>query len=144
MTALRIVLLASILCAACAGKADPGLMRTVDSLPLEPEKRSEQLASTQARPGPESRASLPPKVQRAEEAAAITAAIVGIMFSKSSNVTLFGLAPMDENLLFDRRYRHDNRRSTDDDGEDASDDGEAGDPDGAQLVPWITLPVNHE
>jgi hypothetical protein len=139
MSALRLFILSGMLCAACAGtgKPEPGLMRTVDSLPLDPEKRSEQLASTQARPGPESRAELPPKVQQAERATAITAALVGMAFSKSSNVILGVLAPMEENLLFDRRFRHDDHRSsTSSDGDDAPGHG------GTQLVPWIPLPAN--
>jgi hypothetical protein len=83
---------------ACAGSPAPTTMRTLSSLPTDPQRRNDDLESAQARPGPEHRPRSR-KEQRAVTTAATMAAIVGSWFSKSANVVVGVGAPVDENQL---------------------------------------------
>jgi hypothetical protein len=83
---------------ACAGSPAPTTMRTLSSLPTDPQRRNDELESAQARPGPE-RGKRSRTEQRVETTAATMAALVGSWFSKSANVVIGGGAPVDENQL---------------------------------------------
>jgi len=130
----------------CAGRAQPTTMRMLETLPDDPVERSEQVDSTQARPGPEQRKGMSSKMRQVETAAATAAAILGSIFSTSPNVLIGVSAPVDENLLFDPTYREkaERMKKRDEDG-DGKPDGEADGDDGTpgydpnQLVPWIRL-----
>jgi hypothetical protein len=84
---------------ACAGSPRPTTMRTLSSLSSDPQERNEELASSQARPGPENRPGQTKKEARVETAAATAAAIIGTLFSHSPSVVVGVGAPVDENLL---------------------------------------------
>jgi hypothetical protein len=99
MTALPRFAIALVLAlGACAGSPAPTTMRTLSSLPTDPQRRNDDLESAQARPGPERRPRSR-KEQRVETTAATMAAIVGSWFSKSANVVVGVGSPVDENRL---------------------------------------------
>jgi hypothetical protein len=139
----RTALLLGLGLGACAGSAAPTAMRTVSSLPDDPQRRSETLDSAQARPGPEQRPRSK-KAQRVETTAATMAAIAGMIFSKSSSVVLGVGSPVDENLIVDPDARAGKRRGQgggdDDGGGDRDAAGRPGEShDASRLVPWVRL-----
>ena len=120
----------AIALAACAGSPRPAVVPRLDSQSTEPETRQDSLDSARARPGPEARAELSPKAQKLERTAATAAAVVGMLFSTSENVSIGVAFPFDESLLYlPRSHRED-------EDEDEEDDGE---PDAGELLPWIRL-----
>jgi hypothetical protein len=122
---------------ACAGSPAPTTMRTLSSLPTDPQRRNDDLESAQARPGPEHRPRSR-KEQRAVTTAATMAAIVGSWFSKSANVVVGVGSPVDENQL----VGVDGQAAPARDGE-ADQDREpapAAEPvDAGALVPWVRV-----
>jgi hypothetical protein len=112
----------------------------LSELPGDPQKRDAVLDSAAAQPGPEHRKPLPPRLHKAETAAATAAAILGGLFSKTKNVTLGTVSPVDENRLFAPPPPPASRRkASDEDGdEEPSAAPEPADPP-AELVPWVRL-----
>src|SRR5215510_1807776 len=98
-TAMRALFVLALL-GGCAGSTRPAVLPKLSELPLDPGKRDAVLDSANAEPGPEQRKPLPPKMRKAETAAATAAAIIGSAFSKTKTVTLGVLNPVDENRLF--------------------------------------------
>jgi hypothetical protein len=98
---VRVVVLL-LMCTACGGSVRPAVTPKLSELPWDSttgsENRDAVLATSHAEPGPEQK----PKSKRAqkiETAAATAAAWVGLIFSKTSNVTLGGGMTFDENRL---------------------------------------------
>lgn len=123
--------------AACAGPAAPTTMRTLSSLPTDVQRRNDDLASAEARPGAE-RAKRSPKEQRVETTAATMAAIVGSWFSKSANVVVGVGAPVDENQLVGVDGQVMPTRAADDDS-DREPAPPAESVDANALVPWVRI-----
>ncbi|HTE49697.1 MAG TPA: hypothetical protein VK698_02405, partial [Kofleriaceae bacterium] len=80
-------------------------------------------------------------------AAATTAAILGVLFSTSSNVLLGVGVPLDavgtdsDPGPSDRRSKRASKKT--DDGEEEADDPDPPEPvDATKLVPWVQLPTN--
>jgi hypothetical protein len=126
---------------ACAGPMRPAVIPKLSELPADPEKRNAVLDSAHAQPGPENRP-VSKKARKAETAAATAAAVIGVLLSKSANVTLGVAAPVDENLLFeDVPKRKDKRAAKDGEGDrDGDKDAPAEPPvESGTLVPWVRL-----
>jgi hypothetical protein len=123
----------------CAGSTRPGVLPQLSELPGDPQKRDAVLDSAGSQPGPEHRKPLPPKLHKAETAAATAAAVIGSLFSKTKNVTIGVASPVDENRLFAPPPPPPRRTTPDDDSEDKpAAPPESGDAP-AELVPWIRL-----
>jgi hypothetical protein len=125
-----------------AGGARPAVIPKLSELPADPERRNAVLDSANAQPGPEQRKPLPPKLHRAETAAATAAAILGEIFSSTKNVTLGAASVMDENVLFAPSLSPARpKREAAGEGE-AREDGSAPaerEDRPANLVPWVRL-----
>jgi hypothetical protein len=120
----------------------------LSELPGDPQKRDAILDSAASQPGPEQRKPLPPKMHKVETAAATAAAVIGSIFSKTQNVSLGAVSPIDENRLFapappasKRRKARNGDGSGDGDGdgdeEQAAPTAPAERP--VDLVPWVRL-----
>jgi hypothetical protein len=133
----------------CAGPTRPAVLPMLSELPEDPQKRNAVLDSAASQPGPEQRKPLPPKMHKAETAAATAAAVIGSLFSKTQNVTFGALSPVDENGLFGQTPPPSKRKGTggegegDGDGDGDSDKKKASPPVSADrpvdLVPWVQL-----
>lgn len=117
------------------------------ALPDDQNRRNEALDRAAARPGPETRKPLPGKLHTVETGAATAAAVLGMLFSTSSNVLLGASAPIEENALVDPNaaQRPVGTRGAGDKGEDGESDAEDKAPpadtvDASHLVPWVELP----
>jgi hypothetical protein len=124
-------------CASTTPTAAPTAMLDLRALPDDPLRRNERLDSTQVRPAPEDRKSLTPVARQVETAVATAAAFLGMLFTKNPTVLLGASAPVDENLLFEKRYPRDPSK---DDDEDDDEDAALQPVDASQLVPWVKLP----
>lgn len=150
------VLVVLALLGGCAGSTRPSVLPMLSELPDDPQKRNAVLDSAATHAGPEHRKSMPPKMRKAETAAATAAAVIGSLFSKSGNVTLGALSPIDENGLFGETPTPSKRKGTGGDGEGDEGEGEEGEGDGdkkkdkkksspasadrpVDLVPWVRL-----
>lgn len=141
MRALPVFALALALLGGCvgAGGSRPAVIPKLSELPADPERRNAVLDSAVAQPGPEQRKPLPPKLHRAETAAATAAAILGEIFSSTKNVTLGAASLVDENVLFAppppaRRPREGAEREAED-GSTATEREDRPE----NLVPWVRL-----
>lgn len=124
---------------ACAHSAAPAALLDLSSMPDDPQRREELIESTEVRPGPETRKPLPGKLHSVETGAAMAAAVLGMIFSKTPNVLLGGGAPLDENRLVDPSGGKTTRRGEGHgQAEDGAKDG-GGAVDATQLVPWVVL-----
>ncbi|MGE0549263.1 MAG: hypothetical protein AB7O24_23265 [Kofleriaceae bacterium] len=85
MRILSVVLVGAL---GCGSPVRPTVLPTVDSLPDDQQRRDERLESIAVRPGPETRPRLAPKLDAAETVAATAAALLGMAYSRSSNVEL--------------------------------------------------------
>lgn len=120
---------------ACAGPIRPVLINQLSELPGDAQKRDAVLDSAQAQPGPEQRSRLPPKLKKVETVAATAAAALGILLSKTRNVTLGSGGAFEETLLFERKKQP--RRKADSESTPPPPPEEP--IDGATLVPWVRL-----
>lgn len=134
-----------LFCAACAGSMRPAVIPTLSELPKDPERRDAVLDSAHAEPGPEQKPASK-RARKVETAAATAAAVIGVLFSKSPNVTLGMQAPVDENRLFEDapkgKPKQDGQRDADQDGKDkdkAKQPPAASAADATALVPWVRL-----
>lgn len=138
----------------CAGATRPSVLPMLSELPDDPQKRNAVLDSAASHAGPEHRKSMPPKMRKAETAAATAAAVIGSLFSKSGNVTLGALSPIDENGLFGETPTPSKRKGTGGEGDEGEgNEGEGGEGGGdkkkasppasadrpTDLVPWVRL-----
>lgn len=104
---LGVFLLAGCFSAGCvsagsgtgSGSTRPGVMPMLSELPSDPAKRNAILDSSAVVAGPEQRKGMTVKERKAETAAATAAAIIGSLFSKTSNVTLGTATVFDEGAL---------------------------------------------
>jgi hypothetical protein len=126
-----------VLCAGCYSSAfRPAVIPKLSELPAEREQRNGILDQSHAEPGPEQQP-VSKKMRKVETAAATAAAVIGVLFSRHSNVTLGSAATIDENALFERKRK---------DRPNGATDGETEDPapaeptvDTGTLVPWVRL-----
>lgn len=129
-----------VLCAACAGPMRPAVINKLSELPAEPERRDAVLDSAQVQPGPE-RKPASPKARKVETAAATAAAWIGLLFSKTQNVTMGAAAPVDENLLVEpkRKAKREAKPADDNDAEDTEREPAPAElpEEPASLVPWV-------
>ncbi len=132
-----------LLLAGCFGQLDangrPSVIPKLSALPKEPEKRDAVLDQSGATTGPENGKGLTKKERKAVTAAAIVAAVIGSIVSRSSNVMLGMQATVDE----DRHVGKPKHRRTND-GDDAAGSGHGSsalpaDTESGQLVPWVDL-----
>lgn len=108
----------------------PAVMTDLGALRPEQDRRNEQLASTTVRPGPETRKPLPGVLNTVETAAATTAAVLGIFFSKSSNALIGPAIALDSPAPPRRRTAED----------EPNEEEEPAEPiDASQLTPWVKL-----
>lgn len=123
-------------CFATDANMKPALMPNLRELPSDSERRNEYIESTKVR-APENKKPLTGKARQVETAAATAAAVLGIFFSKTSNVLIgpgmsFGGSAV-VRMPGDR----------DADGDGADDDLPPPDEvDAGQLVPWVKLPAS--
>lgn len=129
----------------CAGSTRPSVLPMLSELPEDPQKRNAVLDSAASQPGPEQRKPLPPKMHKAETAAATAAAVIGSLFSKTQNVTLGAASPVDENRLFAPPPPPVKRKPSGGEGEgEGEGDGDKAAPAESadrpvDLVPWVRL-----
>jgi len=125
-----------IICTACAGSMRPAVIPKLSELPTEREQRNGILDQSHAEPGPEQKP-VSKKMRKAETAAATADAVIGVLFSKSANVTLGASSAIDENALFEPKQK---RKQKGEQGEGEQDAAPA-EPavDTGTLVPWIRL-----
>jgi hypothetical protein len=124
-----------VLCAGCYSSSfRPAVIPKLSELPAEREQRNGILDQSHAEPGPEQKP-VSKKMRNVETAAATAAAVIGVLFSRHSNVTLGGAATIDENELFERKPK-----AKPADG-DKDEDEVPAEPavDTGTLVPWIRL-----
>lgn len=81
-------LIACVTAVGCASNVRPAVLHNMEMMPTDRQKTADQLDAAQARPTPETRAPLSPKLQKLELGAASAAAILGWMFSTSDNTVL--------------------------------------------------------
>lgn len=100
------VVLALVLSTGCfggslggTGSTRPGVMPKLSELPGDAGHRDAVLDSSNQSAGPEHRKGMTVRERKVETGAATAAAIVGILFSKTSNVTLGTATTFDENTL---------------------------------------------
>ena len=109
-------------------------------MPAEPEKRDAVLDQSVHTAGPESGKALTKKERKAVTAAAVAAAVVGAVFSKSGSVTFGAATTVDENQLVEGKKQK--RAAT---GQNRDDSGSGSnapapiDQDPGLLVPWVQL-----
>jgi hypothetical protein len=128
-----------ILCAACAGSMRPAVIPKLSELPTEREQRNGILDQSHAEPGPEQKPASK-RARKVETAAATAAAVIGVLFSKTSNVTLGAASIIDENALFERKRKRKTDAKTGDDDKDEAPAEPAVDT--GTLVPWVRLDSN--
>jgi hypothetical protein len=127
-------LLALVACGGTDGPSSvpigPSVMTDLGALRPEQDRRNEQLRSAAVRPGPETRKPLPGVLNTVETAAATTAAVLGIFFSKSSNALVGTAIPLDAPAPPRRRAAEDEPNQEDEPAEPI---------DASQLTPWVKL-----
>jgi hypothetical protein len=126
-----------IFCAACAGSMRPAVIPKLSELPTEREQRNGILDQSHAEPSAEQQP-VSKKARKVETAAATAAAVIGVLFSKSSNVTLGAASAIDENALFERRQQRKRTQAKDGDDDNEATPAEP-DVDTGTLVPWVRL-----
>lgn len=123
-------------CFATDANMKPALLPNLRELPSESQERNEYLESTKVR-APENKKPLTGKARQVETAAATAAAVLGMFFSKTSNVL------MGAGMTFggSAAVRMPGDRDADGDGADDDlpppDEVQAG-----ELVPWVKLPAS--
>jgi hypothetical protein len=123
-------------CFATDANMKPALMPNLRELPSEALRRNEYLDSTKVR-APENKKPLTGKARQIETAAATTAALLGIFFSKTSNV-LIG-----PGITFGGSAVVRMPGDQDADGDDVDDDLPPPDElQAGELVPWVKLPAS--
>lgn len=128
------IALGSAGCFATDANMKPALMPNLRELPSESERRNEYLESTKVR-APENRKPLTGKARQVETAAATAAAVLGMFFSKTSNVL------MGAGMSFGGSATVRMPGQEDADGDGVDDDLPPPDEvDAASLVPWVKLP----
>jgi hypothetical protein len=132
---MRLVALVFLVGCVGGGSARPAVMPRLTELPGDPVKRDAVIDSANATPGPEHRKPLPPKMRKAETAAATAAAILGEMFSTTKNVTLGTGGAFDENVLVEDKPPV---PATQPENSEATHDT---DYTSGALVPWVKLPA---
>ena len=76
----------------------------LSELPSDSERRNAVLDSAHAEPGPEQKPTSR-KARKVETYAATAAAALGLLLSDHKNVTIGSAAPIDENLLFEKKRK---------------------------------------
>ena len=123
-------------CFATDANMKPALLPNLRELPSESQERNEYLDSTKVR-APENKKPLTGKARQVETAAATAAAVLGIIFSKTSNV-LIG-----PGMTFGGSAVVRMPGDKDADGDGADDDLPPPDEvDAGSLVPWVKLPAS--
>lgn len=99
---MRLLAIAVVLSTGCISSTiRPAVIPKLSELPAESGRRDAVLDSGVTTAGPEQRRGMTKKQRAVESAAATAAAAIGLLFSKSSNVTLGGAGNFDENRLFE-------------------------------------------
>lgn len=142
---LALVLLGGCFGLGSGGGSRPAVIPMLSELPSDPAKRNAVLDSANTTPGPEQRKGTTRKERKAETAAATAAAIIGSMFSTTTQVTLGAATQFDENQLIAPHAVPPVRRPA----ENAADGADAAEPEAppasdvgpsnADLVPWIKV-----
>ena len=118
----------------------PGAMPMLSELPNDAAKRDAILDSAAQTAGPEQRGGLTAKERAAETAGATAAAILGSLFSKTTNVTLGASTRLDEGPVGGHRAGPPRAPSVDASAVAAPDAPPAdADASNADLIPWIKL-----
>lgn len=122
-------------CFATDANMKPALMPNLRELPSDTLERNEYLESTKVR-APENQKPLSRKERQVETAAATAAAVLGMFFSKTSNVL------MGTGMTFGGGAAMRMPGDKDADGDGADDELPPPDEvDAAELVPWVKLPA---
>ena len=126
----------------------PAVIPKLSELPVQedPDRSKAVLASAHAEPGPEQRP-VSKKAHKVETVAATAAALIGLLFSKTQNVTLGGASVIDENSLGEKRKQkrkpgQAKQNGKAEDGEGGEDDAKVRPPepvDSDTLIPWVRL-----
>jgi len=125
-----------ILLGACGGSVgmpfrSPAVIPKMSELPADAQRRNDVIDGAAARPTPEQRHGQTAKERKFETRAATAAAILGMWFSKSSNVTLGAGGTFDEGSIVDSHATSSGEKKS---------TAPAAEPiDSKQLVPWIQL-----
>ncbi len=147
---MRVLVVVLVMLAGCIGSGRrPGVMPLLTELPADPGKRDAILNQSTTTPGGENRKPLATKKQRrVETTAATAAAILGQMFSKTSNVTI-GIARDDSDeadaaIAASAAARRRRAAVTDPNAEQTSDPKAEKPPaemfdEHGELVPWLRL-----
>lgn len=110
-------------------------MPDMTQLPTDADKRNAINDQSNQTAGPEQRKTLTRKQRKAETAAALGAAIIGQMFSKTSNVFIGTATTVDENRLFEKSHPRPPGAGSGSSGSAAVEPHEPA----GQLLPWIKL-----
>ena len=140
---MRVRLALTLLCACAGGGGSggggsrPAVIPLLSELPADPEKRNAVLDSATAQPGPEHRKRLPPKLHKAETAAATAAAILGELFSTTRNTVIGTSGLFEENDLVAPAPTRPDRPA----GAPVGGPGAAPEPSvpATELVPWVRV-----
>lgn len=123
-----------VLSTACIGSSvRPAVIPKLSEMPADPGRRDAVLDSSVTTPGAEQRRGMTKRQRKVESAAATAAAALGLLFSKTSNVTLGAAGNFDENRLFEDREQPP-RQTTEEPKETAA---PVENP--RELVPWVRL-----
>jgi hypothetical protein len=85
--------------AGCVGQIRPTIGSALSSLPDEPEKREERLASATAGADVETRRASSAKIKKTETVAVSLAAFLGMLLSTTESALVGFVIPIDENWL---------------------------------------------
>ncbi len=99
---MRLIAAAVVLSTACISSSiRPAVIPKLSELPAESANRNAVLDTSLATPGAEQRRGMTKTQRKMETTAATVAAALGLLLSKSENVTLGGAGNFDENRLFE-------------------------------------------
>ena len=118
-----------------SGSTRPAVLPMLSELPADPARRDAILDSSATVAGPEQRKGMTVKERKAETAAATAAAIIGSLFSKTTNVTLGTATVFDEGALAPLPAP---RAAGSDHPDDPANPPAQGDSN-KDLIPWIKL-----
>lgn len=131
---MRLIGLAVVFSTGCISSSiRPAVIPKLSELPADSGRRDAVLDGSVTTPGAEQRRGMTKKERKVESAAATAAAALGLLFSKSSNVTLGGAGNFDENRLFEDREQP--RREASEQPKETV--APAVNP--LELVPWVRL-----
>lgn len=131
---MRLLATALVFSTACISSSiRPAVIAKLSELPADAGRRDAVLDGSIATPSPESRKGMTKRQRKVETAAATAAAWLGVLLSKSGNVTMGGAGNFDENRLFED---HEQRRR---EGTEPPKETAAPAVNALELVPWVRL-----